>query len=93
MQDADWREDGSLLVGTNDQDAPVWTVTSDGSEAAQLSSRNVTPSVIRVAAAGSTLYILDDRAVMELDLESSDTRFWREVSSLQGSRAIPIVPN
>ena len=93
VQDADWREDGSLLVGTNDQDAPVWTVTSDGSEAAQLSSRNVTPSVIRVAAAGSTLYILDDRAVMELDLESSDTSFWREVSSLQGSRAIPIVPN
>lgn len=93
MRDVDWREDGSLLVGTGDQDAPVWVVSSDGSEATQLSSRNVTPGVIRVAAAGSTMYILDDRTVMQLDLEDSDSRFWREVPSLQGSRAIPIVPN
>ncbi|HIW91377.1 MAG TPA: GerMN domain-containing protein [Candidatus Corynebacterium avicola] len=93
VQDVDWREDGTLLVGTNDQDAPAWVVSSDGSEAVQLSSRNVTPPVVRVAAAGSTMYVLDDRAVMQLDLDDSDSRFWREVSSLQGSRAIPIVPN
>lgn len=90
-QHADWRDDGSLIIGADDQEAPVWTVTSDGSEAVQLSSRNLT-GVARVASAGSKLYVLDESSVWQLDQEDSETKFWREVPALQGTRAIPIVP-
>ncbi|MGO1950487.1 MAG: LpqB family beta-propeller domain-containing protein [Mycobacteriaceae bacterium] len=87
----DWRDDGSLLVGTRANDAPVWTVAADGSEATPLSTRNITARVVAVASRGSVQYILDDRALMQLDVDDAETRFWREVPALQGARAVPIL--
>ncbi|WP_291479073.1 LpqB family beta-propeller domain-containing protein, partial [Corynebacterium sp.] len=80
----DWRDDGTLLVGTRANDAPVWVVTADGSEATQLSSRNITAPVVAVGSAGSVQYILDSRAMLQLDVQDSEARFWREVPALQG---------
>lgn len=87
----DWRDDGSLLVGTRANDAPVWVVTADGSEATQLSSRNITAPVVAVGSSGSVQYILDSRAMLQLDVEDTEARFWREVPALQGARAVPIL--
>lgn len=87
----DWREDGTLLVGTRANDAPVWAVTVDGSEATQLSSRNITAPVVAVGSSGSLQYILDSRAMLQLDEEDTEARFWREVPALQGARAVPIL--
>ncbi|MEY8567412.1 LpqB family beta-propeller domain-containing protein [Corynebacteriaceae bacterium 7-707] len=87
----DWRDDGTLLVGTRANDAPVWVVTADGSEATQLSSRNITAPVVAVGSAGSVQYILDSRAMLQLDVQDSEARFWREVPALQGARAVPIL--
>lgn len=87
----DWRDDGTLLVGTRANDAPVWAVTVDGSEASQLSSRNITAPVVAVGSAGSVQYILDSRAMLQLDDEDPEARFWREVPALQGARAVPIL--
>jgi hypothetical protein len=87
----DWRDDGTLLVGTRANDAPVWAVTVDGSEASLLSSRNITAPVVAVGSAGSVQYILDSRAMLQLDDEDPEARFWREVPALQGARAVPIL--
>lgn len=87
----DWREDGTLLVGTRANDAPVWVVTVDGSEATQLSSRNITAPVVAVGSSGPVQYILDSRALLQLDIGDTEARFWREVPALQGERAVPIL--
>lgn len=87
----DWRDDGTLLVGTRANDAPVWVVTVDGSEATQLSSRNITAPVVAVGSSGSVQYILDSRALLQLDTGDNDAHFWREVPALQGARAVPIL--
>lgn len=86
----EWREDGTLLVGTRANDAPVWVVTVDGSEATPLSSRNITAPVVAVGSAGRIQYILDSRAMLQLDVGDSEARFWREVPALQGARAVPV---
>ncbi|HCT15159.1 MAG TPA: hypothetical protein DIW82_10360, partial [Corynebacterium nuruki] len=91
-----WRPDGSLLVGTRAFDGPVWTVAVDGAEATRLSARNVTPPVVAVTDTGKVTYILDERAVLQLedDDESesdSENAIWREVPALQGDRAFPVI--
>jgi hypothetical protein len=89
-----WRPDGSLLVGTRSFDGPVWTVSVDGSEATRLSARNVTPPVVAVVDTGEVNYILDDRAVLQLedsDATNPEDAIWREVPALQGDRAFPIL--
>ena len=90
----DWQPDGSLLIGTQSQDAPVWTVQPDGSDAMRLTSNNVKAPVSAVAASRDELYITDSRSVLQLERnKSSDTttQNWREVPGLQGIRAQPIV--
>lgn len=87
----DWRADGTLLVGTRANDAPVWVVTADGSEATTLSSRNITAPVVAVGTSGPVQYILDSRALLQLDISDTEARFWREVPAFQGARAVPIL--
>ncbi|AGP31386.1 LpqB family beta-propeller domain-containing protein [Corynebacterium terpenotabidum] len=92
-----WRPDGALLVGTRANDTPVWVVSVDGSEQTQLTSRNVTAPVVAVASTDSNDYILDGRALLQIDsaatgsgtTDTSDN-FWREVPALQGARAVPV---
>ncbi|WP_312799151.1 LpqB family beta-propeller domain-containing protein [Corynebacterium variabile] len=92
-----WRPDGELLVGTRANDTPVWMVAVDGSMQTQLTSRNVTAPVVAVASTGTTEYILDGRALLQIgygagEVGSTDTTsdLWREVPALQGARAVPV---
>ena len=92
-----WRPDGELLVGTRANDTPVWMVAVDGSMQTQLTSQNVTAPVVAVASTGTTEYILDGRALLQIgygagEVGSTDTTsdLWREVPALQGARAVPV---
>ena len=89
----DWQPDGSLLVGTSAADTPVWRVEQDGSAVSSLPSGNVTAPVVAVAASGSTIYITDAHATLQLPASGSETSFWREVPGLQGQRSVPVVAN
>ena len=86
-----WQLDGSLVVGTANQDAPIWRVETDGSAVTQLPSGNITAPVVAVAASANTLYVTDARSVLQLPINSPTTAFWREVPALQGVRAVPVV--
>ncbi|WP_296106676.1 MtrAB system accessory lipoprotein LpqB [uncultured Corynebacterium sp.] len=90
----DWQPDGSLLIGTQSQDAPIWSVQPDGSDATRLTSNNVQAPVSAVASTRNQLYITDSRSVLQLERNNSSdtaTQNWREVPGLQGVRAQPIV--
>ena len=89
----DWQPDGSVLVGTSAADTPVWRVEQDGSAVSSLPSGNVTAPVVAVAASGSSLYITDAHATLQLPASGSETSFWREVPGLQGQRSVPVVAN
>ena len=88
---ADWRSDGSILVGTRSSDAPVWQLSLDGAVATQLSTRNISAPVVAVAASGNRIYATDSRALMQFDPSTENARFWREVPSMQGQRAVPVL--
>lgn len=86
----DWQRDGSMVVATTNPAAPVWRVEMDGSAATPLTAGNVQAPVAEVAAGNSTIYIADERATLQLPVAASN-QYWREVPSLQGTRAIPLV--
>lgn len=90
-----WLHNGSLVVGTNSPDAPVWEVKSDGSDATRLSNRGINSSVVGIEATGSTVYITDGAATRQLEIipDENDDRgvdTWTEVAGLQGTRALPM---
>ncbi|APT84193.1 MtrAB system accessory lipoprotein LpqB [Corynebacterium aquilae] len=87
----DWMHDGSIIVGTSEADTPVWRVEPDGSGATPLPSGNITAPVTAVATSSTTLFITDARAALQLPINSNSSAFWREVPSLVGTRATPIV--
>lgn len=88
---AAWRADNTLVVGTRNSEAPVWTLALDGSFATALSPRNISAPVVGVASAGTVTYATDSRALMQLDSAERETRFWREEPTLQGQRAVPVL--
>ena len=88
---ADWTPEGSLLVGTRAADTPLWTVAVDGSSTAQMPSRNLSAPVVAVAATADQMFATDARALMQLDDSTTDASFWREVPSVRGQRAAPIL--
>src|SRR5699024_839961 len=67
----DWQADGSLVVGTSTQEAPVWRVEQDGSSVSILPSGNITIPVVSIAASPSTLYIPDYHSMLQLPLKQS----------------------
>ncbi|OEX99021.1 hypothetical protein A0K93_08380 [Corynebacterium sp. BCW_4722] len=88
---ADWRADGSLIVGTSTSNLPVMRVEQDGSSMAALSTGNITAPVVAVAASPSTVYVTDANAVLQVPASGEDNPIWREVPGLEGVRALPIV--
>ncbi|MDK8869824.1 MtrAB system accessory lipoprotein LpqB [Corynebacterium macclintockiae] len=88
---ADWTEDGSVLVGTRANDAPVWDVEVDGSYSQQITGRNLAAPVVSVATDGNKIYVTDANALMQFDVASEESRFWREVPTMQGKRATPVL--
>lgn len=86
---ADWRPDGSLLVGTTTS-TPVMRVEQDGSSMTAMSSGNISAPVVAVAASPSTLYVTDANALLQVPASGADNPIWREVPGLEGVRALPI---
>ena len=86
-----WQHDGTLLVGTRANDAPVWHLAVDGSMARQESARNIAAPVVAVASTAQAIYATDGRALVMLNRDDSDPKYWREVPGLVGQRAIPVV--
>lgn len=88
---AEWAEDGSVLVGTRANDAPVWDIEVDGSYSQQITGRNLSAPVVSVATDGNKIYVTDANALMQFDVTSEESRFWREVPTMQGKRATPLL--
>lgn len=86
---ADWRPDGSLLVGTTST-TPVMRVEQDGSSMTAMSAGNISAPVVAVAASSSTLYVTDANALLQVPASGADNPIWREVPGLEGVRALPI---
>lgn len=86
---ADWRPDGSLLVGTTST-TPVMRVEQDGSSMTAMSAGNISAPVVAVAASPSTLYVTDANALLQVPASGADNPIWREVPGLEGVRALPI---
>lgn len=86
---AEWRPDGSLLVGTTST-TPVMRVEQDGSSMTAMSSGNISAPVVAVAASPSTLYVTDANALLQVPASGADNPIWREVPGLEGVRALPI---
>lgn len=87
-----WRDRDTMMVGRSVLEAPVVTVSVDGSLVESLSGRNITAPIDAVGAAGGTLFALDQRSLLQLSPEADEsTRYWREVSGLAGIRAFPVV--
>ncbi|MBP3088735.1 hypothetical protein EML15_06170 [Corynebacterium sp. sy017] len=86
----EWEPDGSLLVGTADSQAPVQHVAGDGSITQWLSTSNIIAPVSSLASTGATVYASDARTALELN--NSDSPFWREVQGLEGTQGKVIVP-
>src|SRR5699024_12782169 len=72
-------------------DAPVWHLAVDGSMARQESARNIAAPVVAVASTAQAIYATDGRALVMLNRDDSDPKYWREVPGLVGQRAIPAV--
>lgn len=87
---AEWRADGSLIVGTS-APSPVLRVEQDGSSMTALSAGNVSAPVVAVAASPSMLYVTDVNAVLQVPASGADNPIWREVPGLEGMRALPII--
>ncbi|WP_394281298.1 MtrAB system accessory lipoprotein LpqB [Corynebacterium sp.] len=90
---AEWKTDGSLVVGTSSPDAPVLRVEQDGSAVTTLSTGNINAPVVMVAASPTMVYATDANALLQLPTQGSDYPNWREVPGLQGVRAAPVVAN
>lgn len=88
---ADWRADGSLIVGTTSSTVPVMRVEQDGSSVTALSSGNISAPVVAVASSPSTLYVTDTNALLQVPSSGAENPIWREVPGLEGVRALPIV--
>lgn len=87
---AEWRADGSLIVGTS-APSPVLRVEQDGSSLTALSAGNISAPVVAVAASPSMLYVTDVNAVLQVPASGADNPIWREVPGLEGMRALPII--
>ena len=79
---AEWRPDGSLLVGTTTS-TPVMRVEQDGSSMTAMSSGNISAPVVAVAASPSTLYVTDANALLQVPASGADNPIWREVPGLE----------
>ena len=47
--------------------------------------------MVSVATDGNKIYATDANALMQFDVTSEESRFWREVPTMQGKRATPVL--
>ncbi|MDO4910269.1 MAG: MtrAB system accessory lipoprotein LpqB [Corynebacterium sp.] len=84
--DVDWLPDGGIVVGTSNQETPLWKVEIDGSEVTRMATGNLTAPITSVSISPSTIYVTDARAAlrMAINANAENSLFWREVPALAG---------
>lgn len=87
-----WRTGDDMVVSRNDPAHPVSYVNLDGVNS-DAPAGNLTLPVGTVAANPSTIYVADQRGVMQLSASGAgDDQAWAEVRPLMVSGAIPVLP-
>lgn len=87
-----WRTGDDIVVTRNNPEHPVSYVNLDGVNS-DAPSRNLLMPVTVVAANPSTVYVADDRGVLQLSgAAAEDNPAWAEVRPLMVRGAIPVLP-
>lgn len=87
-----WRTGDDIVVSRTDAQHPVSYVNLDGVNS-DGPSRNLLAPVSTVAANPSTIYVADQRGVLQLSGSAAeDDLAWAEVRPLLGPGAIPVLP-
>jgi Lipoprotein LpqB beta-propeller domain/Sporulation and spore germination len=87
-----WRTGDDIVVSRNDGEHPVSYINLDGVNS-DGPSRNLTMPVTTVVANPSTVYVADQRGVMQLSGSGAeDDQAWADVRPFTLSGALPILP-
>ncbi len=87
-----WRTGDDIVVSRNDPQYPVSYINLDGVNS-DGPSRNLTMPVTTVVANPSTVYVADQRGVMQLSGSGAeDDQAWADVRPFTVSGAIPVLP-
>ena len=86
-----WRTGDDIVVSRRDSQAPVSYVNLDGVNS-DAPSRNLLMPVTTVAASPSTVYVADQRGVLQLSSAAEGDPAWAEVRPLMTAGATPVLP-
>jgi hypothetical protein len=87
-----WRTGDDIVVSRTDSQHPVSYVNLDGVNS-DGPSRNLLAPVSTVAANPSTVYVADQRGVLQLSgAAAEDDPAWAEVGPLMNAGALPVLP-
>ncbi|MCT7660941.1 MtrAB system accessory lipoprotein LpqB [Mycobacterium deserti] len=87
-----WRTGDDIVVSRTDPAHPVSYVNLDGVNS-DGPSRNLLMPVSTVAASPSTVYVADERGVLQLSASAAeDNPAWAEVRPLMANSAVPVLP-
>jgi hypothetical protein len=87
-----WRTGDDIVVSRTDPEHPVAYVNLDGVNS-DGPDRNLLPPVSTVAANPSTVYVADQRGVLQLSVAAAeDEQTWLEVRPLLVPGAVPVLP-
>ncbi|MGA5463941.1 MtrAB system accessory lipoprotein LpqB [Mycobacterium sp. NPDC050041] len=86
-----WRTGDDIVVSRRDPQHPVSYVNLDGVNS-DGPSRNLLMPVTTVAANPSTVYVSDQRGVLQLSSAAEGDPAWSEVRPLMNAGAIPVLP-
>lgn len=87
-----WRTGDDIVVSRNDPAHPVSYVNLDGVNS-DGPARNLQMPVTTVAANPSTVYVADQRGVLQLSASGADTdQAWSDVRAFSVAGAVPVLP-
>ena len=86
-----WRTGDDIVVSRRDPQHPVSYVNLDGVNS-DGPSRNLLMPVTTVAANPSTVYVSDQRGVLQLSGAAEGDPAWSEVRPLMNAGAVPVLP-
>jgi hypothetical protein len=87
-----WQDPSTLVIGSDKTEFPVSTISVDGAIIRPLSQRNIAGPVTGLAAAGTEVYVVDQRSLLRLDTSAqTGERYWQQIDGLTAIRAAPVV--
>jgi hypothetical protein len=87
-----WRTGDDIVVSRNDPAHPVSYVNLDGVNS-DGPARNLQVPVTTVAASPSTVYVADQRGVLQLSASGADNdQAWSDVRAFSVAGAVPVLP-